>query len=352
MLGRTLPRSTRLRHLVVAPLAVLALGGSLGACTSGDDASSDGTSASDGSGTSGSSGEAAEEAAADGTAGYVLHSGDGVVRVLEDGSTESISDTGAADAYGVGSVVVFQDAARGRFAVDGPVRVWQDGEVADLEGSDGSRLLEAGYVDGQPVAVLVRLDGSSDGDAGQVVAQPLGGGEPTTLAEAPDGDAAQVIGHGRLVDGAWMQLREEGDRPVFFVERYDEPGQAAWSEQVATVSLTEIAGDEQQIAVIQPAIDGRPGRNNAPLLEVTQLNPADGSTQNSSIVSLDLPPSEQFQNVPRCYDFSDFYLLTCGVQGEQPVDIRVPDGGLSPIIEGADLPVGAIPAPIRLPAQG
>ena len=347
MLGRTLPHPAR---LVTASIAAIALTGALAGCSdSGSEDPGSQESSSQSSGSAGGSGGGAAQAAEQGSAGYVLHSADGVTRVLADGSTEEISSASAADAYGVGSVVVFQDAAQGRFAVDGPVQVWRDGDVSDLEGSDGARLLDAGFIDGQPVAVLVRLDGS---DAAQVLAQPLEGGEPTTLAEAPGGNAAQVIAQGRIVGDAYVQLREEGNRPNFFVESFDEPGQAAWSNEVGSVSLTEMAADEEQVAVIQPAIDGRPGQGNAPLLEVTQYAPADGAVQFSDIVRLDLRPSEQYKNVPQCYGFADFYELTCGVKGEQPVNIRVPDGGLSPIVEGADLPAGSIPSPIRLAGQG
>lgn len=283
-------------------------------------------------------------------ASLVLASAEGVDVMSGDGALTRISHRPAAAAYGVrDDIVVFQgsDGAGEVYppSPGGPVELWSDGHVSQLPVSPGAgsvRLLDAGLIDGRPVALVAER--FSEGDparaAEALVLIDLEELAPRTVVpRQPAWEASYQAAHLRP-DGDIVGLWQAGVR-VQLMRWSSSEGLRAWSVVVAEDRVVSLVGSDESVAVVQVSFDRQ--RGFTPVLTVTRHDPATGEPQDPTVVDV-VDREGALDSSVFCRDWLTSSDLACARSAGAWVAVSV-DGSFDEM--GG--PPGAIPSVVHEP---
>lgn len=221
--------------------------------------------------------------------------------------------------------------------------MWSDGAVRELPMSPGAtsvRLLDAGLVNGSPVALVAETfnDGQPERAAEALVQVDLE--DLTRLTVAPR-QPAWESGHQAahlLPGGDIVALYQQGVE-VHLVRWSSREGRRAWSVKVAEDRVVSLAVSDASEAVVQPSFDKR--RGFAPTLTVTRHDSVTGEPQDSTVVDV-ADPEGAIDTALLCSDWLTTSALACARSGGPPVVIA-DDGSFHELVG----PSGAIPSVVQ-----
>lgn len=280
----------------------------------------------------------------------VLASAEGVDLMRGDGALTRISHRPAAVAYGIrDSLVVFQGSDGSGDAYPpspgGPVEMWADGSVRELPlgpGAGSVRLLDAGLIDGRPVAFVAERfsEGQPERAAEALVLIDLEDlTRLTVVPRQPAWESSHQVAHLRP-DGDVVGLWQSGVQ-TYLIRWSSQEGNRAWSVKVAEDRVVSLVTSDESVAVVQLSFDQRHGFT--PVLTVTRHDPATGKPQDPTVVDV-VDPEGTLDSGLFCRGWLTASELVCARSGGAAVAVSV-DGSFYEL--GG--PPGAIPSVVEEP---
>ena len=263
----------------------------------------------------------------------VLASEAGVVRVAADGRSTVVSDEPAAVAFGLGAdLVVFQGGSVEGSSYppgpEGPVRAWAGGAVRDLPlapAATRAALLDAGLVDGAPVALVAERFGEvgPDDTFEELVLVDLLDDTRTTLVRRPAWESGHLSAR-LLPDGDVIGLITS-EAQVLLTRWAAGSEEAVWTVEVGVDIRVDLAVLDGQATTVQPSFDE--ARGFVPMLTLTAYDAATGEPSGPRVVEV-VDPEGTIDTGLSCDEWLSPSLLACSRAGGSPLGVSTDDGAV------------------------
>ena len=275
-----------------------------------------------------------------GRSAYVLASDAGVVRRVGADDT-AVTSKGARVAFGVDDLVAYERGGTGRKPAT--VRVWSpsggDRQLEPGDGADGVRLLGAGALDGEPVALMRETVPAPKGSGGEsrpsevtdrLVAVGLRDGSRTVFSEGLNAFESGWISAHLLPGGDVIAVRQS--EVTTTLSRLDRADGRVWRTSVAEDRSVALAALGTRLWVV----GAQKAEGEATTLRIEAYAAGDGSRR----ASRERPLDEALPGRVACPDWYDRDRLSCQTDdGPRAVAVR---GGSAGAASAAKGPAGAV----------